>query len=182
MNSDKAAAVRDSVNACPDIVDPEDTHEYNQRLEDRQHRGVEVTFTGEHLTPADTSFRPAYVEQSGVVSDGDGAKRPVYVVVLEALWLESSDVRSLSPELVYEVAKHDCRIRFYPPDHRLDGDVWIVDHFTEDLSNSDGDRCPDCGSTYWKIRDGQPECAKCGATAEFVQPELGAVATNGGES
>jgi ribosomal protein S27AE len=182
MNSDKAAAVRDSVNACPDIVEVADTGEYSRTLEDRQHGGVEVTFTGEHLTPSDTSFRPAYVEQSGTVSDGNGAKRPVHVVVLEALWLNHSDVRSLSPELVYEVAKHDCRIRFYPPDHRLDGDIWIVDHFTEDLSNSDGDRCPECGSTYFKLRDGELECAKCGITEESVQTELGKVVTDGGYS
>lgn len=161
MNSDKAAAVRDSINGCPDVVDVEDTSEFSRRLE-RQHGGVDVTFTGEHLTPADTSFAPAEVQQSGTVADGSGSERPVYVVVLSALWLDHSDARSLSPELVYEVAKHDCRIRFYPPDHRLDGDVWIVDHFTEDLSSSDGERCPDCGSTYWKLRDGEPVCSKCG--------------------
>jgi len=95
-------------------------------------------------------------------ADAEGAERPVYVVVLEALWTEPTDARSLSPELVYEIAKHDCRVRFYPPDHRLSGDIWIVDHFQQDLTNTDGERCPDCGSTYWKLRDGEPECAKCG--------------------
>jgi len=74
--------------------------------------------------------------------------------------------------MVYEIAKHDCRVRFYPPDHRLDGDIWITDHFSQDMSNTDGDRCAECGSTYFKIRDGEPECAKCGATEERRQAKL----------
>jgi len=92
--------------------------------------------------------------------------------VLSALWHDPDDTRSLSPELVYEVAKHDCRIRFYPPGHRLDGDIWVVDHFSQSPENTDGDRCPECGSTYFKIRDGEPECAKCGTSEENVQTTL----------
>ncbi|WP_435125448.1 hypothetical protein [Halobaculum sp. D14] len=171
MNSERAAAVRDSIKGCPDIVDPEDTSEYSRKLEDRQHGGVEVTYTGEFLTP-DSTFSPPKVEQVGVLGDGEGSERPVYAVVLSALWHEPSDVRSLSPQLVYEVAKHDCRIRFYPPDHRLGGDIWIVDTFSQSTGNTDGDRCPECGSTYFKIRDGQPECAKCGASEESAQTKL----------
>lgn len=166
MNSDKAAAVRDSLNGCPDVVDPDDTGEYSTQLEGRQHGGVEVTFTGEHHTPDHSKFRPAYIEQSGTLGDGDGAERPVFVVILESLWLDSSDVQSLSPEMVYEVAKHDCSIRFYPPEHRLGGSIWITDHFSEDLSNTDGDRCQECDSTYFKLRDGHVECAKCGHREE----------------
>jgi len=165
MNSDKAAAVRDSVNGCPEVLDPEDTKELDWTPTSKLRDDHDVTYTGEFIEPRDTSFRPAYIQQSGTVGNGDGATRPVYVVVLEALWTEPTDVRSLSPELVYEVAKHDCRLRFYPPDHRLDGDIWIVDHFTEDLSNTDGDRCPECDGTYFKIRDGEPECARCGEPA-----------------
>jgi hypothetical protein len=183
VNSDKAAAVRDSVNATPDIVDTDDTGEYRSKLEGRQHGGVEVTYTGEHLTPSDTKFRPAYVTQSGTVSDGNGSERPVFVVVLKSLWCNHGDVRSLSPELVYEVAKHDCRLRFYPPDHRLDGDIWIVDHFSEDLSSSDGDRCEECNSTYFKLRDGEPECAKCGTPLYGSErAEDAPVAVSGGDS
>lgn len=161
MNSDKAAAVRDSINGCPDVVDPDATSEYSHDVETRE-RGHDVTYVGEFLQPNPSQFRPAYIEQSGTVSDGAGSERPVYVVVVEPLWLDSTDVRSVSPEMVYEVAKHDCRIRFYPPEHRLGGSLWIVDHFTEDLSDTDGDRCPECDSTYFKIRDGEPECARCG--------------------
>jgi hypothetical protein len=161
MNSDKAAAVRDSINGCPDVVDPEDTGEYSRKLEDRHHGGVEVTFTGEHHTPDQTKFRPAYIKQSGELGNGDGATRPVYVVVLEPLWLDQTDTRSLSPELVHEIAKHGCHVRFYPPGHRLEGEVWVCDHFQSEIQDHDGDRC-ECGSTYWKLDDGDPVCAKCG--------------------
>jgi hypothetical protein len=166
MNSDKAAAVRDSINGCPDVVDPEDTSEYStSRMTYSPVADADVTYTGEFLKPDRSCYRPAYVEQSGTIGDGEGATRPVYVVVLEPLWHQSDDVRLLSPELVYEIAKHDCRIRFYPPEHRLGGAIWVTDRFTEDLTNTDGERC-ECGSTYFKIRDGTPECAKCGAPTE----------------
>lgn len=171
MNSERAAAVRDSIKGCPEIVDPDNTKEYSRKLEDRQHGGVEVTYTGEFVTPT-SRFGPPRVEEVGTIGDGDGAERPVHVVVLSALWHDTEDARSLSPELVYEVAKHDCRIRFYPPDHRLSGDIWICDHFSQSPQDADGDRCPECGSTYFKIRDGEPECAKCGASEESVQTKL----------
>ena len=178
MNSDKAAAVRDSINGCPDVVDPDDTSEYSQEVEKTEF-GKDVTYAGEFLKPDPSKFRPAYIEQSGTVSDGDGSERPVYVVVLDTLWHDPTDVRSLSPEMVYEVAKHDCRVRFYPPGHRLGGSIWIVDHFTEDLSSTDGDRCSECGSTYFKMRDGSPECARCGHT-EATEPEQTTLVTDGG--
>lgn len=171
MNSNKAAAVRDSINGCPEVVDPEeDLREDDGEPFETSHGGPERAITGDHVKPTRSSFRPAYIEQSGTLGDGDGNTRPVYVVVLEPLWHEPTDVRSLSPELVYEVAKHDCRIRFYPPDHRLGGAIWICDHFQQDLSDTDGDRCPECEATYWKLRDGEPECARCGATVETEVP------------
>lgn len=151
MNSDKAAAVRDSVNGCPLVVGDEDVRETS-----------ETATNGDRTEPTRSRFRPAYIEQSGTVGNDDGREAPVYVVVLKTLWTEQGDVRSLSEEMVHEVAKHGCSLRFYPPGHRLAGDIWIVDHFTEDLSNTDGDRCPECESTYFKIRDGEPECARCG--------------------
>jgi len=171
MNSEQAAAVRDSIKGCPEIVDPDNTKEYSRRLEDRQHGGVKVTYTGEFMTPT-SQFAPPQITKVGTISNGNNAIRPVYVVVLSALWHDSSDARSLSAELVYEVAKHDCRIRFYPPDHRLSGDIWICDHFTQIPQNTDGDRCPSCGSTYFKLRDGQPECAKCGDSKQNTQMKL----------
>lgn len=172
MNSDKAAAVRDSLNGCPDVIGDDALKERDGESLTSLSGGVEKTYTGDHMDSSRSTFRPAYIEQSGTVGNGDGAERPVFVVVLEPLWTEPDDVRLLSPELVYEIAKHDCSVRFYPPEHRLGGAIWVTDHFTEDLSNSDGDRCPDCGSTYFKIRDGEPECARCGATEETAQTTL----------
>lgn len=107
------------------------------------------------------TFRPAYIKQSGTAGNGEGATRPVYVVVLETLWHENTDVRSLSPQLVHEIAKHECSIRFYPPGHEREGDIWICDRIWQDMTDADGDRC-ECGSTYWKLQDGDPHCATCG--------------------
>ena len=134
MNSDKAAAVRDSINGCPTVIGDDDLVE-SDREPHRTHSGD--TLTGDRVESGSAFFRPAYIEQSGTFGDGDGREAPVFVVVLKSLWTEKRDVRSLSAEMVYEVAKHDCSIRFYPPDHRLDGDVWIVDHFAQDLSNTE---------------------------------------------
>lgn len=159
MNSDKAAAVRDAVNGCPEVVNEEDLYERDGDPH-TTHRGK--TLTGDRVKAVDSRFRPAYIQQSGTIGNGEGDERPVYVVVLEAIWTEQTDVRSLSPELVYEIAKHDCRVRFYPPGHRLEGDIWITDHFREALNGSDDERCSACESTYFKLRDGTPVCAKCG--------------------
>ena len=112
---------------------------------------------------------------SGTLGNGDGAERPVYVVILETLWTESTDVRSLPAEMVYEIAKHDCSIWYYPPDHQLDGDIWITDHFAQEITDTNGDRCSECGSTYFKIRDGEPECGRCGTGESTVQTKLGVV-------
>ncbi|NLV14345.1 hypothetical protein [Haloarcula argentinensis] len=159
MNSDKAAAVRDSINGCPDIVGDEQLVERDR--EPREHHSGEIR-TGDRVEPSIHQFRPASIEQSGTVGDGDGSTRPVYVVVLEPVWKNPATAATLSEQLIYEVAKHDCRLRYYPPEHRLGGTIWVTDHFTEDLSDTDGDRCPDCEGTYWKLRDGEPECARCG--------------------
>jgi hypothetical protein len=176
MNSDKAAAVRDSIKGCPGIVDADDTSEYpSDRLESTE-LGNDVVYTGEYLRP-NAHFRPPTVEQSGTLGDGNGATRPVYVVTLEPLWTADHRILSLSPEIVYEVAKHECRVRVYPEDYRLGPAVWVVDHFTEDLSNTDGERCPECEATYWKVRDGEPECARCGTPLHreesTAEPTLG---------
>lgn len=157
MNSDKAAAVRDSINGCPLVVGEEDIRKTSGTAKN-----------GDHIKTTRSRFRPDYVEQSGTLGNGDGRETPVYVVVLETLWTEQDDVRSLSAEMIYEVAKHDCSVRFYPPGHRLAGDIWIVDHFTENLTDTDGDRCPECDGTYFKLRDSEAECARCGATPGVV--------------
>ena len=179
MNSDKAAAVRDAINGCPEVVGDEDLVERDGDNHRTHSRGTPRTYTGDRLDVSKSSYKPAHIEQCGTLGNGDGAERPVFVVVLETLWTESDEVRSLSPEMVYEIAKHECRIRFYPPEHRLSGDVWVTDHFQEVPTDTNGDRCS-CGSTYFKLRDGEPECAKCGEsqteTAETGQRTLGEVA------
>jgi hypothetical protein len=174
MNSDKAAAVRDSINGCPEIVNDDDLVE-RDRDPITTHRGD--TLTGDKVDTDRSMFRPAYIHQSGTLGDGNGSTRPVHVVVLETLWHKRDDVRLLSSSLVYEVAKHDCNLRFYPPEHRLGGAIWVTDPLTADLSNTDGDRCPECESTYFKIRDGEPECARCGEVqTEAEQATLSEVA------
>lgn len=165
MDSSKAAAVRDAVNGCPDVTTDEDVTERAGRdAFQTTRRGEAVTITGDYLKPEPTAFRPAYIEEIGEIGDGDGRSAPVHAVILESLWTQHDMVRSLSPELVYEVAKHNCRIRFYPPGHRLEGDIWIVDpfHSLTGVDNVDGDRCTNCEATYFKLKDGDPVCARCG--------------------
>lgn len=174
MNSDKAAAVRDSLNGCPDVVGDDDHRERDG--DPASPAGVDGVRTGDRVEPKNSVFRPASIEQSGTFGDGNGRTAPVFVVVLETLWTEKREVRSVSSEMVHEVAKHGCSLRFYPPEHRLGGAIWVVDHFVQDLSSSDGDRCPECEGTYFKLRDGEPECVRCGAAAESAQAGLGEVA------
>lgn len=172
MNSDKAAAVRDSINGCPMVVGDDDLRERDGAPHITYRGGTEVTLTGDYVKPTRSRFSPATIKQSGTLGDGEGAERPVFVVELKPLWCDPGTAISLSPEMVYEAAKHDCRLRFYPADHHLGRAVWVVDRFTEDLTNTDGDRCPECDSTYFKIRDGTPECARCGATEKTTQTKL----------
>lgn len=163
MDSKQAAAVRDAINGCPNVVDPDDEDLVERDKEPRtMHTGK--TYTGDRVEVSGNYFRPAYIEQSGTLSNGDGASRPVYVVVLESLWTEPDDARCLSSEMVHEVARHGCTVRFYPPDNRLDGDVWICDHF-QPIQDANGDRCEECQATYFKLRDGEPVCARCGTPA-----------------
>ena len=110
MNSDTAAAVRDAINGCPTVVNEENVVERDS--EPTEVRGIN-TRDGRHKRAGDCvdtnrcRFRPAYIQQSGTLGNGNGAKRPVYVVILETLWTESSDVRSLPPEMVYEIAESE---------------------------------------------------------------------------
>lgn len=175
MNSDKAAAVRDSINGCPTVIGEEAVVDREGREPIRPYTSParpDHVVVGDYTDPTRYTYRPAYIKQSGELGNGNGARRPVFVVVLEPLWTEYSDVRSLPPEVVYEVAKHGCWIRFYPADHRLGephGAIWIVDHLSQDLSESDGDRCPECNGTYFKLRDGEPECASCGYVEQLTE-------------
>lgn len=171
MNSDEAAAVRDALNGCPDVLDPE-PEDASVGAGTAARVDGPVTAAGECVSPDHTTqFAPAEIQQSGVVGSG-GEERPVFVVVLHSLWTDTSDARTLSEQLVHELAKYGCQLRFYPPDHRLDGDVWITDHFDSPVTGANGDRCAECGGTYFKIRDGEPECARCGTPAAPEGAEL----------
>lgn len=165
MNSDKAAAVRDAINGCPEVVSDADVIERSGDPFETSRGSVTETRTGHRLQPDAARFRPAHIEQSGTIGDGNGAERPVFVVVLEPLWFEPADVRSLTPDLTYEIAKHGCGIRHYPEEHRLGESIWITDSLTENMPERDtnGTRCEECESTYYKIHDGDIECARCGS-------------------
>lgn len=176
MNSDRAAAIRDAINGCPTVIDDDAIVEGDGEPFET-HRGE--TLTGDRLEPERHHYRPAYIEQSGTYGNGDGAERPVFVVVLEPLWTETNTARTLPKEIVYEATKHDVRIRFYPPEHRLGEAVWFVDHFDQGITDTNGDRCPECEGTYFKIRDGEPECARCGYT-DAEAPTQQKLITDGG--
>jgi hypothetical protein len=159
MNSDKAAAVRDAINACPGVV-----NESNLREDDGTPRsfGDEIQTGDRYEFDSRLEFRPARIEQSGEVGNGEGTRRPVFVVTLAQLWYVHDSAVSLSQQIVYEAAKHDCSIRVYPENHSLGPAIWFVDSVPDDLSDTDGDRCPTCNGTYYKIHDGTVECARCG--------------------
>jgi len=165
VNSDKAAAVRDSVNACPDIVDADDTGEYSRQLEDRQHGGVEVTFTGEHIHLRDWTFAPAEIEVAGKVGFGDDpGLRPCYEVVVPSITLPGDMHGFVPKDIIHEAAKHDCLVRVSD-----DGTLRLRDDWQHrEESDADGDRCEQCGCTRWRLQDGVPECERCGNTAEVA--------------
>lgn len=162
MNSDKASAVRDSVNGCPTVISDDSVVTRDREPFESKHG----TLTGDRVDAHEYTYKPAHVQEVGSVAVDDGEPRPTYVVVLEPVWTELNKnqdrVLSLPPELVYEVARHDCWMRFYPREHEFGASIWIVDHWTHDFGENDGDRCRECGGTYFKIREGEPECARCG--------------------
>ena len=85
MNSDKAAAVRDSINGCPTVIDEEAVRDRDGKDQyKRQYPKLEETVVGSYTHPRGYTYRPPYVEQSGEVGNGKGARRPVFVVVLAA--------------------------------------------------------------------------------------------------
>lgn len=164
MDSNKAAAVRDAINGCPTVVNDDNLVERDK--EPRELRGINNPNgnhirTGNRVDTKRCKFKPAYIEQCGTIANGDGQKRPVYVVILKTLWTKNDEVRSMSKEMVHEIAKHGCKIRYYPPEHRLDGDIWITDHLDQVDFDNNEERCQ-CGSKYFKIVDGETRCAKCG--------------------
>ncbi|WP_276257188.1 hypothetical protein [Halomontanus rarus] len=173
MNSDKAADVRDSINSLPCVAhdaEPSENYPGSDALT-VTHGGEEWTHTGECTTLEEFTFRPAAINQAGEIGFGGGELRPCYEVVIEPLTLpyRPRPAISIPPSVVHEIAKHDCRIRVTSGlrgDH-TPGTIRIRDDLAHDRTNDiDGDRCPDCGGTRFKLHDGIPECERCGTRLE----------------
>jgi len=176
MNSEKAHDVRDAINGLPCVAhDPKVYSNYpSDGHTTTNFGGVERTHTGECvMNPSnDYAFIPARVNESGQIAFGDDApKRPCYEVVLEPLTFPKRPLPTISipPAVVHEVAKYDCRLRVTSG---LRGE-WTPGtiHIRDDLAHSqdpdrDGDRCPDCRGTRFKLKGGVPECERCGTRLE----------------
>jgi hypothetical protein len=172
MNSEKAADVRDAINGLPCVAhDPEVSPNYSSDENTTVNRGsVEWTHTGEcvHLDSAKGyEFSPAEINEAAQISFDDGPMRPCYEVLMQPLTVPTRPLPSISipPALVHEIAKYDCRIRvlsgyrgeFTP------GTIRIRDDLAHSQDpDADGDRCPDCRGTRFKLKDGVPECVRCG--------------------
>jgi len=169
MNSDKAADVRDSLNTAPCVAYGIDPRSYDGSEKFTTHKGgVEVTITGEHVPLADYHFAPARINEAGQVGFGDDPDpRPCFEVVLPAINLPGDCHAYIPRDIVFEAAKHDCLVRCAE-----DGTLRLRDDWqTREESDSDGDRCPDCGCTRYRLQDGVPKCERCGTTAEIAVEE-----------
>ena len=178
MNSDKAADVRDSINSLPCVVhdaEPSQNYPGSDALSITR-RGVEWTHTGVCTNLDDFTFRPASINQAGQIGFDGGELRPCYEVVLEPLAAPSrpSPTISIPPEVVHEIAKHDCRMRV-PSGLRGDhtpGTIRIRDDLAHDrTSDVDGDQCESCGCNRFKIYDGVAQCERCGEKREERVPD-----------
>ena len=159
MNSDKAADVADAINGCPSVIGQEDiTPNYpGSDALTVTRRGVEWVHTGEAMDLENSIFAPAFVHQAGEIAFGDEPMRPCFEVVVPALNIPECVNTFLPSPIVYEIAKHGCLIRVLD-----DGSLRVRDDF-QGVSGADTDaeRCP-CGSRYFKIHEGEPECVGCG--------------------
>jgi len=178
MDSEKAAGVRDALNGLPCVVhdpEPSQTGGYDDLSEpitggsrpDYKSAGARIR------DPCrDFAFQPAEINEAGQVAFGeDTPKRPCYEVLLRPLTFATRPLPTISipPSVVHEVAKYDCRLRvtaglrsdFTP------GTVRVRDDLAHSQNpESDGDRCPDCRGTRFKLKDGVPECERCGTRLE----------------
>lgn len=174
MNSDKAADVRDSINALPFVIhDAEPSANYPGKDALTITRGgVEWTHTGECVDLHKFAFRPARINKAGEIGFGKNPQlRPCYEVIVEPLAIPTrpSPTISIPPSMVHEIAKHGCRIRVtsgFRGEH-TPGTIRVRDDLAHDrTSNVDGDQCESCGCTRFKLRDGTPECERCGTRLE----------------
>lgn len=169
MNSDKAADVRDSVNAVPCVAYGIEPRDYGGTDRFTTHKGgYEVTITGPHVPLKDYRFAPARIEEAAEIAfSEDPDRRPCFEVVLPAINLPGDCHAYIPRDVVYEAAKHDCLVRC-----GSDGTLRLRDDWQHrEEPDTDGDRCPDCGCTRYRLRDGVPECERCGATAESAVEE-----------
>ena len=176
MNSEKAANVRDAINGLPCVAhDPEVSPNYPSDGNTTVTRGNEKwTHTGDCVHIAGRrgyAFSPAKINEAGQIAFDGGPLRPCYEVTLQPLAVPTRPLPSVSlpPAIVHEVAKYDCRIRVlsgyrgeYTP-----GLIRIRDDLAHDQDpDADGDRCPNCRATRFKMQNGIPECARCGTQVE----------------
>jgi hypothetical protein len=168
VNSDKAADVRDSLNALPCVAHDIEPNEYSSDRVETRRGGVEVVFTGEHVHLKDYRFTPAEINEAGKIGFGDDpAMRPMYEVVLSAITLPGDTHAFVPRDVVFEAAKHDCLIRC-----EEDGTLRLRDDLQHrEESDADGDACEECGCNRWRLQDGVPKCERCGATAEIAVEE-----------
>jgi len=74
---------------------------------------------------------------------------------------------SIPPSVVHGVAKHGCRLRMVAG-YRGEFDPGVLrirDDLAQEEQPDDRDRCKRWGCVRFVLRDGEPECAQCGAGA-----------------
>lgn len=176
MNSDKAADVRDSINRLPCVAhDAEPSRNYGNGTTTITNRGEEWTHTGECVDLDDFQFRPATINEAAQIAFDGGDRRPCFEVLLEPLALPMRPLPSISvpPAVVHEIAKHGCRLRVtagYRGRH-MPGTIRVRDDFAHDrTSNTGGDECESCGCNRFRLRDGVPECERCGEPRDEQAP------------
>ncbi|USZ73781.1 hypothetical protein [Natronosalvus halobius] len=179
MHSEKAADVRDALNGLPCVAyDPEPSENYpGSDALTITRRGEEWTHTGPCVNTDEFTFSAARIHEAGQISFGkDAPMRPCYEVVLQPLTIPTRPLPSISipPEVVHEVAKYDCRMRV-KAGYRGEWTPGTI-HVRDDLAHAqdpdaDGDRCPDCRGTRFKLKSGVPECVRCGTRLEDAETE-----------
>lgn len=179
MHSEKAADVRDAINGLPCVayepdVSPNFPSDGNTTS---HHQGEEWTHTGECVHFDDYSFFPASINEAGQIAFGEDAPmRPCYEVLLQPQTVPTRPLPNITipPAVVHEIAKYDCRIRVQSGlrGEWTPGTIRIRDDMAHAQDpDADGDRCPDCRGTRFKLKDGVPECVRCGTRLEDQERE-----------
>ncbi|MFP8891847.1 hypothetical protein ACLI4U_19055 (plasmid) [Natrialbaceae archaeon A-CW2] len=178
MHSEKAADVRDALNGLPCVAyDPEPSANYpGKDALTVTRRGEEWTHTGPCVHTDGFTFSAASINQAGEIAFDGGPMRPCFEVVLQPLTIPTRPLPSttIPPSVVHEVAKYDCRMRVtsgYRGEWKP-GTVRVRDDLAHAQDpDADGDRCPDCRGTRFKLKSGVPECVRCGTRLEEEQTE-----------